>query len=84
MAVVHAEQAEALARSLQQRQASGLPLLTLCAAAPGLLCTCKPPMLDVSHDAETGRHYAAACPAEQAQSPPTACSSIAKVMSTKD
>ena len=43
MAVVHAEQAVALSRSLQQRQAGCLPLLGLCAASPRPLCTYNHP-----------------------------------------
>ena len=60
MAVVHAEQAVALSRSLQQRQAGCLPLLSLRAAAPGPLCTYKSPILDVSKRVGTGIHCAAA------------------------
>ena len=53
MTVVHAEQAVPLSGSLQQRQAGCLPLLGLCAATPGPLCTCEAPKLDVSDGTET-------------------------------
>ena len=79
MAMVRAEQAVALAGSLQQRQAGCLPLLSLCAAAPTPLCTYKSPTLDVNNGVGTRIHCAAAWPAEQARSPPAACSSNARV-----
>ena len=79
MAVVHAEQAVALSRSLQQRQAGCLPLLSLRAAAPGPVCTCKSPMLDVNNGVETV--YTMWQPDRQSRlcPPPTACSSNARV-----